>query len=487
MLSQRQQQKFLQKLSPQQIQMMKLFQIPTFALEQRIEEELETNPALEEGGNEDDYNEDADYGDSDDNTPDDNDKIDDFNIEDYINEDDIPDYKLYVNNQGSDYEEKTTPIALKSDFNEFLISQLGLRVLTEKQETIAMHIIGNLDDAGYLSRDVEAIIDDLVFLQNLTATINEVLEVLDIIQDFDPPGVATRDLRECLLVQLIKKEEQSRPVLLATQIIKNHFEEFSKKHYEKILLKLSIQEKELKEAIDEVLKLNPKPGSSFIEDRKSGEFVIPDFIVSVVDGELVVTLNSRNAPDLRLSRKYSQMLEDYSKNQGKNTREEKDAILFVRQKIDSARWFIDAIQQRQQTFMNVITSLLKFQQEFFLTGDESRIKPMVLKNIADDIQMDVSTVSRVTSSKYVQTPYGTYLLKHFFSESLHTDSGEDASTIEVKMILKELIEAENKTNPVTDQELEVLLKDKGYNVARRTLAKYRELLGIPVARLRREM
>lgn len=486
MLNQRLQQKLLQKLSPQQILLMKLLQIPSMALEQRIKQEIEENPALEEAGsldNED--NELSSEQDSDGETDYDS-KDDEFDLNDYMDEDDIPSYKLSANNRSADDEHREIPYASGMSFHDMLHSQLGLRRLDEKQMAIAETIIGNLDDSGYLQRDIPAMVDDLAFSQNIHVSDDEIQEVLAVIQDFDPAGVGARNLQECLLIQLRRKDTGDKPsISRAIQILDHHFNEFVKKHYDKIMKKLRIQEDELKASLDEVLKLNPKPGNSLSETVKTNQYVIPDFIIHNTNGELELALNSRNAPELRLSRSYTNMLEAYAEN--KKDKQKKEAFMFVKQKIDSARWFMEAIRQRQNTLLLTMNAIMDFQRQYFLTGDETKLKPMILKDIADIVNLDISTISRVANSKYVQTPFGTFLLKSFFSESMQTESGEEVSTREIKKILSECIENEDKSKPYTDEKLTSILKEKGYNIARRTVAKYREQLNIPVARLRREL
>lgn len=490
MLRQTLEQKLLQKLSPQQIQLMKLLQIPTVALEQRIKQEIEENPALESG---EEFNDEAENQDDEnlfdeyegDNEVRDNEKTeDDFDINDYI-DDDIPEYKLYTASS-ADEEQKSIPYASGTTFRDSLIEQLGLREITQKQFLIGEQIIGNLDDAGYLQRKPEALTDDLAFFQNVSAGVDEVTDVIEIIQELDPPGVGARSLQECLIIQLKRKPENA-DVNLALKIISKFFDEFSKKHYEKILKKLDITEEDLKSAMDVILTLNPKPGGSTSETERANVYVVPDFLISNDNGVLDLVVNSRNVPDLRVSRSYVEMLQDLSKSQEKLNEQQKQTIQFVRQKVDSAKWFIDAIKQRQNTLYVTMKAIMDYQRDYFITGDETMIRPMILKDIAGIVELDISTVSRVANSKYVQTPFGTFLLKTFFSESLSTDSGEEVSSREVKKILQDAIEAENKKKPLTDEQLTKILKDKGYNIARRTIAKYRELLGIPVARLRKEL
>lgn len=489
MLNQRLQQKLLQKLSPQQILLMKLLQIPSMALEQRIKQEIEENPALEEASTLDDSREDGDEGDDriDDSQEEEYDsKDDEFDLDDYLNDDDIPAYRTSSNNQSADDERKEIPFASGLSFQDMLLSQLGLRILSEKQNVIAETIIGNLDDSGYLQRDIHAMVDDLAFSQNLTVTDDEILEVLSIVQEFDPSGVGARNLQECLLIQLRKKQNSDTPAIgLAIIILENYFNEFVKKHYEKIMKKARINEDELKDALAEILKLNPKPGNSLGETTKTNQYVIPDFIIHNTNGDLELSLNSRNTPELRLSRAYTELLEAYAEN--KKNKQKKEAFMFIKQKIDSAKWFMEAIRQRQNTLFLTMNAIMEFQKDYFLTGDETKLRPMILKDIADIVNLDISTISRVANSKYVQTPFGTFLLKSFFSESMQTESGEEVSTREIKKILSECINNENKAKPHTDEQLTNILKEKGYNIARRTVAKYREQLNIPVARLRKEL
>jgi RNA polymerase sigma-54 factor len=479
MLKQSLQHKLLQKLSPQQIQLMKLLQVPTVELEQRIKEELEANPALDEGVEKD---EEFDEVQEEEETR----TEEEFDISDYLSDDETPDYKLSVNNKGVDDDDKDVPLGSGSTFRDLLIAQLGLRKLGPEQRQLAENLIGNLDDDGYLRREIAAIVNDLAFSQNIMTTTDQLEEILLVIQDFDPPGVGARDLRECLVIQINKIERDEPSVILARIVLDKFFESFSKKHYDKITRRLDITDEELKGAVEEIIRLNPKPGNSLQGSSKIVQHVVPDFIVAVEDDELRLTLNQRNAPDLKVSRQYKQMLETYA-SQKTPDKKSKEAIMFVKQKIDGAKWFIDAIRQRQQTLLFTMNAILDYQEGYFLTGDETKIKPMILKDIAEIVLMDISTISRVANSKYVQTPYGTFLLKTFFSESLSTDSGEEVSTREVKKILQEGIDGEEKRRPLTDEKLAQLLKDKGYNIARRTVAKYREQLGIPVARLRKEL
>ncbi len=484
MLNQRLQQKLLQKLSPQQILLMKLLQIPTMALEQRIKQEIEENPALEDLEDVTDV-EDSDSEVEDEFSEESDNSDDEFDLNDYLDEDEIPAYKLNANNTSADNERKDIPFSSGISFQELLISQLGLRTLDEKQYLIGLNIIGNIDESGYLYRDIDAMVDDLAFTQNINTTKENILEILEIIQDFDPPGIGARNLQECLLLQLKRKNTEEKSLKLALHIIERYFNEFTKKHYSKIIKKTEITDKELKEAIDEILKLNPKPGNSVGETSKTNHYIIPDFIISNINGELELSLNSKSSPELRLNRSYLNMLEDYSKD--KKNKKKKEAFMFVKQKIDSAKWFIDAIKQRQNTMFVTMNAIMNYQRDYFSTGDEKKLRPLILKDIAEIVNLDISTISRVANSKYVQTHFGTFLLKSFFSESMQTSSGEEVSTREIKKILSECIESESKIKPKTDEQLTGILKEKGYNIARRTVAKYREQLNIPVARLRKEL
>ncbi len=484
MLKQRLQHKLLQKLSPQQIQLMKLLQVPTVELEQRIKEEIEENPALEEGADQDDSQSELENDDKFEGDDSDSRDAEEFDINDYL-DDDIPSYKTQISNKGADSDEKAVPLSGGQTFQELLEEQIGLRIRDEKELIIAKTIIGNLDDGGYLRREVIHLVDDLAFSQNVICEEEDVLNVLKQVQNLDPAGVGARDLKECLLIQLRRKEHMSIEQKTAEVVLDKFFDEFSKKHYTKIVKKLDIEPEDLKDAVQEIVKLNPKPGNSMRATSRSIHQIIPDFIIRENEGELSLSLNSRNAPQLKVSRGYNEMLETYASSQ--KTKKDKEAIMFVKQKIDSAKWFIDAIKQRQQTLLVTMEAIMSYQNEFFLTGDETTLKPMILKDIAEIVGLDISTISRVANSKHAQTPYGTYLLKYFFSESLSTDSGEEVSTREVKKILQDAIDGEIKKKPLTDEKLATLLKEKGYNIARRTVAKYREQLNIPVARLRKEL
>jgi len=484
-MKQFQQLKLLQKLSPQQIQLMKLLQVPTSELEQRIKEELEINPALEEGDAQDDEkfdDEKDDFSNEESGNSEENER--DYDINDYL-EDDTPDYKLKANNHSSDDEEKVVPIAQGESYQDILIEQLNLRNLSERHKQIGSYIIGNLDEDGYVRREIDALVDDLAFSQNIATDEKEIEKVLHVIQHLDPPGIGARTLQECLMLQLKRSDSDDMGTEIAIMVIEKCFEEFSKKHYDKIIKKLHISEDDLKDAIEEIVKLNPKPGGSLKESSKNIPTIIPDFFIHEENNKLELTLNSRNAPQLKISREYAEMLKDYASKKGDD--KSKEAVQFVRQRIDGAKWFIDAIMQRQQTLLLVMNTIMQLQHEYFLTGDETKLRPMILKDIAEIVGMDISTVSRVANSKYVQTHFGTFLLKTFFSESLQTEAGEEVSAREVKKILSDAIGAEEKKHPLTDDELAKLLKDKGYTIARRTVAKYREQLNIPVARMRKEM
>lgn len=485
MLKQRLQQKLLQKLSPQQIQMIKLLEIPTMQLEQRIKKELEENPVLEEG---DGYEDDLSSQEEEARTEETDKDNEEFDVEDYLDEEDIPSYRLNANNYSKDDKREEIPFSVGSTFHEFLEDQLGLRDLNDRQRALAEYLIGNIDEDGYLRRDLQAIVDDLAFSMNIEVKEEELLEMLRVIQDFDPVGVGARDLRECLLLQIRAKEMQDTEVALAEKILRHHFEEFTRKHYEKIQTRLNVSEDEMKRAIDEILHLNPKPGSAHSDPlNKSNLVIIPDFILEDDEGELVVTLNARNTPELHISRTYSEMLASYAANKNKPNTEQKEAISFVKQKLDSAKWFIDAIRQRQTTLLLTMNAIVEYQQEYFLEGDETKMRPMILKDIADRTGLDISTISRVANSKYVQTNFGIIPLKFFFSEGLQTESGEEVSSREIKKILQDCIDNENKRKPLTDDALAEILKEKGYHIARRTVAKYREQLNIPVARMRKEL
>lgn len=478
------QQRLLQKLSPQQIQVIKLLELPTMQLEQRIKKELEENPVLEleRGGSDevDDYNNELKSNADNDN--------EEFSVDDYLNEEDLPAYKYQANNYSSDDKVQDMPITEGASFHEILMEQLALLDLTEEEIVLAENIVGNIDEDGYLRRDLESIMDDLLFMQNIHTDEDELQEILTKIQTLDPSGVAASDLRECLLLQLKRKNTKEESIRHAILILEDYFDEFSKKHYDKLMKKLDLDDDDLKEAIQEVLRLNPKPGSSFSNNiSRTSQAIIPDFILELVDGELMLSLNQRNVPELRVNNTYSNILKDYKNSGKKSSAQQKDTALFVKQKLDSAKWFIDAVRQRQQTLLLVMNAIISYQREYFVDGDEIRLKPMILKDIADKTGLDVSTISRVSNSKYIQTHFGTFQVKYFFSEGMQKDDGEEVSTREIKKILEDCIENEDKRKPLTDQKLSDILKEKSYNIARRTVAKYREQMGYPVARLRKEI
>ncbi len=483
MFKQSLQQKLLQKLSPQQIQLMKLLQVPTVALEQRIKEELESNPALDEGVETENNNDQDEFQDD----YNEENKRDDFDLSEYLSDDEVPSYKTSIRNTGPDDDDKSMPLSMGKSFHEVLTAQLGLIKLTEDEKIVAEHLIGNLDDAGYLRREIEAIMDDLAFYQNISTSEDKLEKLLFKIQEMEPAGVGARDLRECLLIQIKRKNRSDLNVYLAEKILEKTFDEFTKKHYQKIIKKFEVTEKELRLALNEILKLNPKPGGSMNETQRVAQTVVPDFHLNIEEGNLILTLNSRNAPELKISRDYKDLLQGYQAQKSQATKSQKDAVMFVKQKLDSAKWFIDAIKQRQNTLLNTMQAIINLQSNYFMTGDETKIKPMILKDIAEKIDMDISTVSRVANSKYIQTPYGTFLLKTFFSESMQNSDGEEVSTREIKKILQDTVDAENKKKPLTDEKLAGLLKEKGYPIARRTVAKYREQLSIAVGRLRKEI
>ncbi|MCB0771973.1 MAG: RNA polymerase factor sigma-54 [Flavobacteriales bacterium] len=484
MLKQYLSQKLQQKLSPQQIQLMKLLQVPTIELEQRIKQEIEENPALEEGG--DDENEPiiTEEQSIEENQDEPESSNEEFDLSDYFEDDDTPDYKLSSRNQGADDDSFESPIAVGTTFQESLGSQLDLRHVDERTRMLGGQLIGNLDEDGYLRRELDQIVNDLAFTANITTDEEELGRVLREVQSLDPPGVAARDLRECLLLQL-ERMPNAVDTITARAIVDKHFEAFTKKHYDRIMERLEIDEDALRDAIDVIVRLNPKPGNTVRDASRAAQTIIPDFAVTAVNGQLELSLNGRNAPELRISRQYRDMIKEYQRN--KKDKDAKEALVFIKQKLDSAKWFIDAIKQRQNTLLVTMEAIMEHQKDFFLTGDETKMKPMILKDIAEKVGMDISTVSRVANSKYVQTDHGTYLLKFFFSERLTTDSGEEVSTREVKKILEDAIASEDKRDPRTDDELTRLLREKGYNIARRTVAKYREQLNLPVARLRKEL
>jgi RNA polymerase sigma-54 factor len=479
------QQSLQQKLSPQQIQFIKLLQVPTAELESRVEEELEGNPALEEGKEEAEDQKQEDEFEQIENEQREETK-DEVDIRDYLADDDIAGYKMQGDGNYNQEEDREMPIAMHSSLGEQLLTQLGFLGLDERQEAIAMQLIGSIESDGYIRREMEAIANDLLFSSNIETDVDEIETILNKVQTFDPPGIAARDLQECLLLQLERKDDPSPSQQLAIQIIQTCFDEFTKKHYDKIIRKLNIEdEADLRDAIKSITKLNPKPGG-ISQGFVKTQYLIPDFILVSNAGKFELSLNSRNAPDLRISKSYSDMLQAYDKSDKKD-KKLKETVTFVKQKLDSAKWFIDAIRQRQQTLLRTMNSILQYQSEFFVEGDETKLRPMILKDIAEDVSMDISTISRVVNSKSVQTEFGIYPLKYFFSEGISTDSGEDVSSREVKKVLEELISNEDKFKPLSDEKLEKALHARGYNIARRTVAKYREQLNIPVARLRKEI
>ncbi|WP_339751994.1 RNA polymerase factor sigma-54 [uncultured Winogradskyella sp.] len=479
--------KLSQKLSPQQIQLMKLIQLPTQAFEQRLKQELEENPALDTGKESEVSEDNIDEFDNSEDDYNDNESIDadDINIDEYLSDDEIPEYRTQANNYSADDEDKSVPYAAGTSFTQHLINQLNTFRLSEEEKEIAYFLVGSVDESGYIRRSLSDITDDLAFTQNVFTTEEEIEKVLQVVHQLDPAGVGARNLQECLSIQLHRKQQQPN-VELATAIIDKGFEQFTKKHYKKLMNKFSISEVQLKDAIEEIERLNPKPGGSYAGNNKIVEHIVPDFAIKIVDGELELTLNGRNAPELHVSHEYNNMLKGYKETKEKS-KAQKDAVMFIKQKLDAAKWFIDAVRQRQQTLFVTMSSIMHYQKAFFLSGDERKLRPMILKDIADEIEMDVSTISRVANSKYVDTPYGTKLIKEFFSESMTNDQGEEVSTREIKKILETVIEEESKKKPLTDEALSKILKEKGYPIARRTVAKYREQLGIPVARLRKKI
>ncbi len=484
MLKQQLKLKLSQKLSPQQIQLMKLIQLPTQAFEQRLKQEIEDNPALgsgkEEAG-EQEYNDEIadDYGDESGN------EEPEINIDDYLSDDEIPNYRLQANNYSKDDEEKQIPYAAGKSFSEYLQGQLQTYRLSEEEEKIIDFLVGSVDESGYIRRSIEDIVDDLAFTQNVYTDAETVERLLKLVQDLDPAGVGARSLQECLILQL-KRKTQTPQIELSITVLENAFDAFAKKHYDKLLTKFDITEEQLRAVFSEISSLNPKPGGAYNNNTHHIEHVVPDFAIKIKNGELELTLNGRNAPEMHVSPHYRNMLKGY-KEAKKKTKEQKDAVLFIKQKLDAAKWFIDAIRQRQETLFVTMNAIMNYQQAYFLSGDDRDLRPMILKDIAEKIDMDVSTVSRVANSKYVDTPYGTFLIKDFFSESMTNDKGEEVSTREIKKILELTVEKEDKKKPLTDEKLASILKEKGYPIARRTIAKYREQLSIPVARLRKKI
>jgi RNA polymerase sigma-54 factor len=483
MLRQQLQQKLQQKLSPAQIQVIKMLEVPTLELEERIRQELEENPALEEGAESEKETEEMD-----DLSIDDGGNNDDFDPEEYMADDDIPDYKLKANNTSKDDKYEDIPFSAGMTFHEFLLDQVGLLQLSEKERLLTEYVIGNIDDEGYLRRTPEAMVDDMVFQAGVETTDQEMFTVIEKVKQLDPAGVGAADLQECLLLQLERKEA-TPSVKLARLLVKDYFEEFSKKHFDRIQRGLNMDDTMLKKVMAEIIHLNPKPGNAWSGNilEKSMTTIVPDFILENDEGQLSVSLNNANVPELRVSSTYNEMFQDYAGNKKNQSREMKDAVMFVKQKIDSARWFIEAIKQRQQTLLTTMMAIVDFQHDFFTEGDDTYLKPMILKDIADLTGYDISTISRVSNSKYIQTEFGIFPVKYFFSESMTNDSGEEVSTREIKKILQDCIENEDKRKPWNDEALVEVLKTKGYLVARRTVAKYREQLNIPVARMRREI
>lgn len=483
MLRQSLEQKLQQRLSPAQIQVIKMLEVPTLELEERIRQELEENPALEEG---EELREDE--GDFDDDLNDDGGNNDDMDLDDYMLDDDIPDYRLKVNNTSKDDKREDIPFSIGTTFHEHLIEQLGLQHLTDHERLLAEYVIGNIDDEGYLRRTVESMVDDIVFHAGVHTTDEEMQKVVDIVQEFEPSGVGATSLQECLILQLERKKYRPE-VDVALKIVRDYFEEFSKKHYDKIKKGLDIDDDMLREAVTEISHLNPKPGNAWGGNllEKSMSVIVPDFILENTDGKLSVHLNNSNIPELRVSNTYNELFQTYSEKKSEKNNGLKDAVTFAKQKIDAAKWFIDAIKQRHETLLTTMRAIVEFQHEFFIEGDDVYMKPMILKDIADITGYDISTISRVSNSKFIQTEFGVYPVKYFFSESMTNDSGEEVSTREIKKILQDCIEIENKKKPLNDDALADVLKTKGYNIARRTVAKYREQLNIPVARLRKEI
>ena len=494
-LGQSLQQKLLQKLSPQQIQLMKLLQVPTANLEERIKEELEENPALEMGEDEDTKEADDEIKDEFETEEEEDfdldgseDEYENPDVSEYVVDDDgeIADYKMKDDNYPEMDDKQTLPIKLENSFFDLVLDQLGMLELDERRFKIAEQIVGSLDDDGYLRRELSSIADDLAFRQNVLTDENEIESIIREIQQFDPPGITARDLQECLILQLKRKKGEGVSVQVAIEVLTKYYDEFIKKHYEKIQRGLNLSDEQLKDVIHQIIKLNPKPGGTIGEMNKGETYIVPDFYIMNNGGILELSLNSRNAPELKISEGYREMMKQYDRGSKKDKRQ-KEAVMFIKQKIDSAKWFIEMIQQRQQTLLSTMGAIMRHQEEFFLTGDVLNMKPMILKDVAERTGLDISTVSRVANSKFVQTEFGTYRLKYFFSESLSTDSGEEVSTREVKEILSNMIDAEDKHKPLSDEFLTDMLNEKGYNIARRTVAKYREQLNIPVARLRKEL
>lgn len=481
MLKQGLQQKLTQKLSPLQIQLMKMVQLQTQEFEDRLKEEIEENPALDEG-REDEEPKDEWDNQEEEAQQDEQDPL--SNLEEFLPEDEIPDYRTQSSNYSPDDEDRVVPIAEYVSFKEQLVSQMGMLNLTESQKKMAVYIIGSLDDSGYLERELDRIADDLAFSQGIYATVEDLEYVLSQVQSLEPAGIGARDLRECLLLQL-RRKSKTQANANALRIVEEQFDPFTKKHFDKLLYRLDLTDETLRDALTVISKLNPKPGNTLNTGGKPTETVTPDFLLQVEDGEMTLTLNSRNAPQLHVSRQMREILETYQND--KTSKSARDAAIYAKQKIDAAKWFIDAVKQRQDTLLRTMNAIVNYQRAYFLSGDERMMRPMILKDIADIVQMDISTISRVASNKYIQTPYGTFLIKTFFSESMKNEEGEDISTIRIKKILEELIDEEDKQQPLTDDELAKMIKEKGIPIARRTIAKYREQLNIPIARMRKTL
>lgn len=481
MIRQIQQNRLLQKLSPQQIQLVKLLEIPSLEMADRILQEIDENPALELGeGQELEKEEEADFDNEVDN--------DDFSLDEYATDDDIPDFGSQMSSGGgAEIIRERMPSGSNTSLNEFLQEQLVLQDLEENDRKIAEYIIGNIDEDGYLRRNVESISDDLAIIAGIEVSVTKLKELISLIQEFDPPGVGAADLKECLLIQL-KRKTHSKVVYESIRMLTNYFDEFAMKHYESIIRKMDCPMEELKLMIHEIVKLNPKPGSVFESSlEQSMKQVSPDFILENNEGYLSLSLNNCNIPELHISRKYIDMVNDYKSNIKNQTRESREAIQFAKEKVDSAKWFIDSVRQRQETLMRTMQTIVDYQYEYFTDGDEKHLKPMILKDIAERTGFDISTISRVSSSKYIQTEFGIFPLKYFFTEGMQTESGEEVSALEIKTILQQSVDGEDKKDPLTDEQLSTILSGKGYVIARRTIAKYRDQLGIPVARLRREI
>ncbi len=462
-----------QKLSPQQIQMIKLLELPTVQLEQRIKQEIEDNIVLEE---EDRPAEDEDQ------------QPQEISVDEYLREDDTPSYKSHINNFSKDDKQRPVYLTEGRSLQEYLVEQLGFRNLSERDMRLAVYLVGSLDEDGYLRRDLESVADDIAFTVGIETSAEELERILDIIHDLEPAGIGARDLRECLLLQIDQLPLNTRPRKLARRILSDYFEEFVKKHYEKLIARLQVSEDDFREAIAEIKRLSPKPGNLYAEGgTDTTPYIIPDFILDYQDGHFNLSMNSYNVPEVRINRRYVEMIRDMVGPDGKVKEQDKEALQFVKNKIDSAKWFISAIKQRHDTLMRTMQTILDYQQEYFKDGDRSKLRPMILKDIADRTGLDVSTISRVVNSKYVQTQFGIILLKSLFSEAMQTESGEEVSSYEIKHILQQCIDGEDKRHPLTDETLMDILNSKGYRIARRTVAKYREMLGIPVARLRKQI